>query len=169
MNEPSQHTHNSTHREKILEHYFIGELLRHVWKAHRDEKPPEVTYSDVDNAGYDIIIEWRAITRHIQLKSTVNPKSDIRVNSSLGDKPSGCVVLMTCSDDLTSVDLSWLGGTPQNRLPMNYPPAKHTRANSEGVKKESISAVKVKRTEFDKIQSFGQLVNLLFPPEIAHS
>ncbi len=157
------HTFQSSHREHILEHYFVGEVLRYIWKHHRDECPPEVTYSDVDNCGYDIIIEWRLVTRHIQLKSTVRPDSPIRVNTSLIRKRCGCVVLMECNDDLAQVTFAWLGNSPEIQLSLPYKPAKHTRANSDGVKRESISAVKVPRGAFVRLSNVQDLVERLFP------
>lgn len=159
-----RHTHSSTHREQILEHYFVADVLRHIWQNHRYEDLPEVTYSEVDSGGYDLVIEWRGIQRHIQLKSSISSKSPIRVNSSLSRKRSGCVVLMECNDDLSGVQYLWLGSDPGEPLQLgHYNAAKHTRANSEGVKRESISARKVPRGEFHKVGSIANLVELLFP------
>lgn len=167
---PNRHTHSSTHREQILEHHFVADLLRYLWQHHHDEDLPEVTYSDVDNSGYDLVIEWRGVVRHIQLKSSISSSSPVRVNASLSRKPSGCVVLMECNNDLSEVHYRWLGNSPQQKLDFSgYSAAKHTRANSEGIKRESISAVKVPRGRFDPCGQIGDLVKVLFPPTLANA
>jgi hypothetical protein len=161
---PDRHTHSATHREQILEHHFVADLLRYLWKHHHDEDLPEVTYSDVDNSGYDLVIEWRGVQRHIQLKSSISTTSPVRMNASLSRKPSGCVVLMECNADLSAVLYRWLGNSPQQRLDFtDCKRAKHTRANSEGIKRESISAVKVPRGRFQRFEQIGDLVAALFP------
>lgn len=167
---PNRHTHSSTHREQILEHHFVADLLRSLWQHHHDEELPEVTYSDVDNSGYDLVIEWRGVVRHIQLKSSISSTSPVRVNASLSRKPSGCVVLMECNADLSEVHYRWLGNPPKAMLDFNgCKPAKHTRANSEGIKRESISAVKVPRGRFQRFEQIGDLVKVLFPPTLANA
>lgn len=161
---PNRHTHSSTHREQILEHVFVGELLRYIWKHHRNEGLPEVTYTDVDNGGYDLIIEWRETVRHIQLKSTISGGGSVRLNESLSNKPCGCVVLMTCDEDLTLVGYRWFGGPPGTKLALDrFDRARQTRADSMGEKKESISSRRIPRGTFEKLTGIGQLVDRLFP------
>ncbi|WP_282236072.1 hypothetical protein [Salinicola endophyticus] len=63
--------HHSTHasyRERLIEHLFIGELLKHAWLV-RDRRL-EIARPEVDNSGYDLIAEERALVRHLQLKAS---------------------------------------------------------------------------------------------------
>jgi hypothetical protein len=58
----------SSLREQILEHIFISEALKVMWRmGYRDM---EVLRSEVDNAGYDLVLSHRGIIRHIQLKAS---------------------------------------------------------------------------------------------------
>jgi hypothetical protein len=160
---PDRHTHSSTHREQILEHHFVADLLRYLWQHYRDEELPEVTYSDVDNSGYDLVIEWKEVQRHIQLKSSISTTSSIRVNASLSRKASGCVVLMECNDDLSDVKYRWFGNAPRQMLDLKaFKRATHTRRNGGGVKQESISARIVPRGKFIRVGQIGNLVQVLF-------
>lgn len=159
------HTKASSHREQILEHHFIGELLRHLWRYSSHIGLPEVSHAEVDENGYDVVIEWGGIIRHIQLKSTIGSKGTIRVNSSLVRKPSGCIVLMTCERDLTNVEFLWLGATPGSRfdIPASHKTAKSTRRNREGLKRESLSSVTIPKREFKRLRDIAELAELLFP------
>jgi hypothetical protein len=88
----SQHFLQSSYREKLIEHLFVGELLKHSW-AHRDcalalAKP------EVDNGGYDLVAEDGDVVRHIQLKAahhSAKAKSQ-KVQVALAQKPAGCLV-----------------------------------------------------------------------------
>ena len=64
-----RHFQNSTYREKLVEHLFIGELLRRQWvsgAANVDILKPEV-----DISGYDVVVANGALRRHIQLKASI--------------------------------------------------------------------------------------------------
>lgn len=61
------HSNNSAFREKLIEHLLVGELLKFAWKH---ELAIEVAKPEVDNSGYDIILESNNIVRHVQLKSS---------------------------------------------------------------------------------------------------
>jgi hypothetical protein len=86
---------NSSLREKIIEHLFVGELLRTLWQ--RGARRVELLRAEVDAGGYDLVLECNGIIRHIQLKSSyrgtkserpnirVVSKSDFKVLSSMGD------------------------------------------------------------------------------------
>lgn len=89
---PDPHTHLSSYRERLLEHLFISELLRYLWN--RKMYQVEVLKSQVDDSGYDLVIEYQTILRHIQLKASYHGAKTNRVpiNTKLGTKPSGCVI-----------------------------------------------------------------------------
>ncbi len=83
---------HSSFREKMLEHTFLAELLQEGWLA-RDQTI-DVLKPEVDNAGYDLVLECGAMRRYVQLKgSKLNGKASYKdVNRKLGMKPGGCVV-----------------------------------------------------------------------------
>lgn len=64
----SKHTDHSSNREKLIEHLFIGELLKLSWI--QGDCQLEVAKPEVDNSGYDVIVEANQIIRHIQLKAS---------------------------------------------------------------------------------------------------
>jgi len=56
---------HSTLRELIAEHVFLGELLRYCWN--REVFDLEVSRSEIDSFGYDIVVGRGPLVRHIQL------------------------------------------------------------------------------------------------------
>jgi len=105
------HSKHSSYREKLLEHLFIGEVLTHLWK--QGETNAEFLRPEVDSGGYDLVIAFKDIIRHIQLKSSHRNAKTARqnVNISLAEKPSGCVVWVVFDEDtLKLVEFRWFGG-----------------------------------------------------------
>ena len=49
-----RHFKSSTHREKLVEHLFVGELLRHLWVS--GAANVEIPKPEVDRTGYDIVV-----------------------------------------------------------------------------------------------------------------
>lgn len=88
-----QHYLKSSFREKLIEHLFIGELLKISWKS--GSCSLEVAKPEVDNQGYDLIAEENGFIRHIQLKaaklSATTPSQ--KVHLALAKKPSGCILM----------------------------------------------------------------------------
>src|SRR5260221_14356215 len=84
----------SSHREALLEHLFAGEVMKHLWR--RGDWLLEVLKSQVDDGGYDLVLEANSIVRHVQLKSSFRGSTVNRVNINvlLAGKPSGCVVFV---------------------------------------------------------------------------
>ena len=112
------HSEQSSYREKLLEHLFIGEILRHLWRL--GVTTAEFLRPEVDSGGYDLVIACNKIIRHIQLKSSYRGAKTARqnINIRLADKPSGCVVWMIF--DETTLELGpflWYGGLPGEPLP----------------------------------------------------
>jgi len=62
------HSEHSSFREKLIEHLFIGELLKLSWMGFGCTL--EVASPEVDNGGYDLIVEDNGVVRHIQLKAS---------------------------------------------------------------------------------------------------
>src|SRR6059036_2080203 len=87
----SDHSLFSSYREMLLEHLFAGEVMRHVWLS--GVKRLEILKPQVDDGGYDLVLEAGDIVRHVQLKATFRGSKVGRfsVNVALSRKPSGCV------------------------------------------------------------------------------
>lgn len=102
----------SSYRERVLEHVFVGEVLRELWL--RGLFQVEVLRAEVDGAGYDIVLESQSVVRHIQLKAarTGGRRSSVGVNVKLTSKPSGCVIWFYFSDALSLGPFLWLGNEP---------------------------------------------------------
>jgi hypothetical protein len=52
----------------LMEHVFLGKLLRGLWR--KNVRDLEVLRPEVDSGGYDLALEFRGLTRHMQLKSS---------------------------------------------------------------------------------------------------
>lgn len=161
----SIHFEQSSYREKLLEHLFVGEVLRCLWRRHVTSV--ELLRPEVDNGGYDLVLGCGTVTRHIQLKSSYRDSSTQtqNLNIRLADKPSGCVVWMYFHPE--SLELGpylWFGGAPGVPLPdiRSFPVAKHTKANAQGVKVERPRIRTVRRSAFEQVDHVNVLVEKLF-------
>lgn len=155
----------SSYREMLLEHLFAGEVMRHVWLS--GIKRLEILKPQVDDGGYDLVLEGNTVVRHVQLKGTFRGSKVQRfnINSGLAAKPSGCVVVLLF--DPKTLDLGpylWLGGKPGQRLPdlSGYRIAKHTKGNAKGVKLERPKIRVVPRSAFEPAEKIADLAVRLF-------
>ena len=132
----------SSRREKLVEHLFVGEVLRNLWC--RRVYDVDVLRAETDSSGYDIVIEVGRIARQIQLKSSARCAKTARqkVHLALGQKVSGCVVWVQFDpSDMALGPFLWFGGPPGEQLPdirdeKVFPVAKHNKANAKGKKAE---------------------------------
>jgi len=161
----NNHIENSSYRERLLEHLFIGELLKLSWTS--GDCALEISKPEVDRSGYDLIAEAKGVIRHIQLKTSFVGSStkSHKVHVSLAGKPSGCVVLIHF--DKESLDLGpyyFFGGFPGEPLQslVNHKVAKHTKANALGIKAERPNIRTIPTTAFAKIDTIQQLYAQLF-------
>lgn len=161
----NQHVENSSYRERLLEHLFIGELLRLSWTS--GDCALEISKPEVDRSGYDLIAEANGFVRHIQLKATFvgsSTKSQ-KINISLGNKPSGCVVLIHFDKETLSLGpYMYFGGAPGVQLPSlsAHKIAKHTKGNAQGIKAERPNIRMIQNSAFTKIDTIEQLYSQLF-------
>src|SRR6267154_3380831 len=88
----ASHYVESSAREKLVEHVFLGELLRGLWR--RDIRDLEILRPEVDSGGYDLALECRGLIRHVQLKSSHRDarRVEITANVKLVDRPSACIL-----------------------------------------------------------------------------
>lgn len=162
------HYLHSSFREKLIEHLFVGQLLKISWR--RGDCALEVAKPEVDYQGYDLIAEMNGCVRHIQLKAShKNARaSHQKVHVSLAAKPSGCVVWVYFDEE--TLDLGpflFFGSAPREQLPdiSTFSIAKHTKGNAQGVKLERPSIRKVNKGKFDVQESINALWIALLAPD----
>jgi len=161
----TEHNTYSSYREMLLEHLFAGTVMRHLWLGRFSRL--EMLKSQVDDSGYDLILEANSIVRHIQLKASHrgSATSRVNVNDALVRKPSGCVIWMSFDSGTLEFDhFLWFGGEPGQPLPelSRFSKATHTKRNAQGEKTERPNIRIVPRTEFDRLDTIEQLGHKLF-------
>jgi hypothetical protein len=80
------HSTRSSHREAVLEHLFAGEVMKHLWR--RGDWRLEVLKPQVDDGGYDLVLEANANRQAWQLKSSFRGSTVDKVNVLLAAKAS---------------------------------------------------------------------------------
>lgn len=163
----TQHSLYSSYREMLLEHLFAGEVMRDVWLS--GTKRLEIMKPQVDDGGYDLVLEARSVVRHVQLKATYRGSTvnRFKIHTALAAKPSGCVVCLQFDPDTLELGpFFWFGGEPGSPLPSldGYPVAKHTKGDSQGLKKERPSLRVIPLSKFKKESSVAAIVERLFGP-----
>lgn len=161
--ESSDYIH-STLRERIVEHVFVGEALRKLWQL--KVRDVEVLRSEFDVGGYDLVMSYRKIVRHIQFKAvTENSKtSNVTVSVKLMEKPAGCVIWIGVNPKLELISFRWFGDEPNRPLPdiTNLKPAMQVRANAKGVKGERSNYRIIPKGRFKKLETLDQVLDRLF-------
>lgn len=160
----SDHFLHSSLREKVIEHLFVGDLLRALWR--RGDRDIEVLRAEVDRAGYDLVFESRGVARHIQLKSSHRDSKtrSVKVHTALGAKPCGCVVWIRFEPATMELGpFLFFGGAPGNALPsLGEKIARHTKANAAGVKAERAHLRIVDQRAFSRIETVDDVARALF-------
>ena len=156
---------HSTLRESIIEHLFVGQVLRFLWL--RGPIVAEVMKPQVDATGYDIAIECLGVLRHVQLKSSSRSAKTARqkLHVELGSKPSGCVVWIQFDPETLELGpFLFFGSEPGHRLPSlkEFPVARHTKGNADGYKAERPEIRVVSKAKFLKLDSIEAVVHALF-------
>lgn len=155
---------NSSLREKLIEHVFVGDLLRVLWR--RDIFDLEVLRAEVDRGGYDLVLECRNALRHIQFKSSHRgaKTSEVTINLKLADKPSGCVIwVLFDQNTLRLGPYLWFGAAPGHGLPpLGDKVARHSKADSSGHKAERPNLRIVPRRCFTELKTMDEVIDVLF-------
>jgi hypothetical protein len=159
------HYFHSSLRERIVEHVFVGDALRQLWK--RGAMDVEVLRSEFDAGGYDLVMAYRKTVRHIQFKSTTvgSKAARVSVNLKLAEKPSGCVIWLVVSPkELEITSYRWFGGLPGEPLPeiKDLKITKQTRANAMGFKAEKPGHRLVPSSRFKQLASIDAVLDRLF-------
>jgi hypothetical protein len=155
---------DSSLREKLIEHVFVGDLLRLLWRGNIFDV--EVLRPEVDRGGYDLVLECDNVLRHIQFKSSHRgaKTSEVMVNLKLADKPSGCVIwVLFDQDTLRLGPYLWFGASPGHSLPpLGDKVARHSKADSSGYKAERPNLRIIPRRCFTELKTMDEVVSALF-------
>lgn len=158
------HATQSVLRERIVEHVFVGEILRRLWQLGITDA--EVLRAEFDAGGYDVVLCRGAVVRHLQLKSVIEGgrANTVVVNLKLAQKASGCVLLITVDHELNLRSYRWFGARPGEPLPnlQDHPIAQHTRANASGTKPARPEHRQVSHREFEMLSSLDDVLDRLF-------
>lgn len=156
----SKDSTKSSRREKLIEHVFVGDLMRTLWVHDIDDL--DVLRPETDASGFDMVLELAGVTRHVQLKASARDARTSRqcLQLALGTKPSGCVIWVQF--DRATMQLGpflWLGNAPKQPLPdiSGLPRGRHSRG-----KKERANVRIVNKGEFVRLSSMEELANQLF-------
>ena len=158
------HSHDSGLREKVIEHLFVGDLLRCLWR--KGSRDIDVLRAEVDRAGYDLVLESNSVLRHVQLKASYRSAktNEGGININLARKPSGCVIWIWFDPD--TMDLGpflWFGGLPGQPLPsLGDRVGKHSKGDSTGLKAERPNIRLVRKSKFDALPTMEEVVGTLF-------
>jgi hypothetical protein len=157
---------DSSLREKLIEHVFVGDLLRLLWR--RGALDVEVLRAEVDRGGYDLVLECNNVLRHVQFKSSHRgaKTSEVAINLKLVGKPSGCVIwVLFDRDTLQLGPFLWFGGAPRQPLPaVGDKVARHSKADSFGHKAERPNLRIVRRSRFTVLETMDEVVGTLLGP-----
>ncbi len=164
MLDESQFRYSSL-REKILEHLFIGELLRCLWRLGR--RDIELLRAEVDFRGYDLALECNGCLRYIQLKSTHRGSAarSVTAQAALEDKRrSACIIWIRF--DPSTMELGpflWFGGGPGRPIPpLGDELARHTRADHTGMKTFRPNLRVIKKGRFRELSTIEEVARELF-------
>lgn len=163
LTDPSNSAQSSS-REKVLEHLFVGDLLRCLWRHGTHDI--EVLRAEVDKGGYDLVLEANGVIRHVQLKSSHRTATtrEVGVNINLARKPCGCVLWIQF--DPATLELGpflWFGGEPGCRLPsLGDRIGRHTKGDRTGHKAERPNIRVLSRSQFQSLPSIDAVARALF-------
>jgi hypothetical protein len=161
------HATHSSLREGVLEHLVVGALLRALWLAGcRDF---ELLRPQTDAAGYDVVLTAYGVTRHIQLKSTVQGGAAARqsLNVALERHPSACVLWSFFEAETMALgSFLWFGEAPGTPLDLKgLPLGKHTKPSADGSKAERPNIRKLRKADCLPLHSIDDVLIRLFGPQ----
>ena len=159
----AHHLHSSL-REKIVEHVFIGEVLRALWR--RSVFDAEVLRSEFDAHGYDLVMSRGKIVRHIQFKTGVRDRPErVSIPTTLADKPSGCIIWIQINNRLDMQRFWWFGGAPGEPLPpLGERVARRTGRTAKGVRPMREGHRTLNGSVFRLIETLDHMMETLFGP-----
>ncbi len=167
----TSHYVHSSYREKLIEHLFVGELLKELWCG-KPQRLVECLRSEVDFGGYDIALRCGETMRFVQLKASRSSAAAAsqKVNVALSKLHGGCVVWIWFNElSLKLERFGFFGGAVGDRLEKleTMKKAMHTKPSADGKKAVRPNIRVVPKSSFTIVQSMDDLINLLLPPSSA--
>lgn len=177
----SAHFLLSSYRESLVEHLFLGELLRRLWvEGVRDL---EVLKPQVDDAGYDLVLARQLagpkggpgrghVVRYVQLKASSLEASTVSVtlHRRLAEREGGCLVWVLFDEKFLPGDFEfrWLGGKPE-APPVDLSASPLRLAKNPRTGSERKGVYSVPRSAFEGRLKWGSLLERLFPGAVGGS
>lgn len=164
ISEPeASHYAESSAREKLVEHVFLGDLLRSLWR--RNVRDLEILRPEVDSGGYDLALEFRGLIRHVQLKSSHRDarRAAITANVKLVDRPSACILWIYFDPDtLLLGPFLWFGGSPGVKIPpLGEKVATHTKHNADRERALRMGHRVVAKSRFTRLDTMDAVIEKL--------
>ena len=159
------HSTHSTLRERIVEHAFVGDALRSLWRL--GIMDVEVLRSEFDAHGYDLVMGRGNVVRHIQFKTGQSRRpGDVSVSTLLAAKPSGCVIWIRVNNDLDMGPFFWFGGAPGMPLPdiSSYKVPRRATHNKEGERPLRPNHRLIPKSQFTELKTLTDVLTKLFGP-----
>lgn len=157
------HYAESSARENLVEHVFLGELLRGLWR--RNIRDLEVLRPEVDSGGYDLALEFRGLTRHVQFKSSFTGarRTDVTASIKLLDRPSACILwIFFDPNTLLLGPFLWFGGAAGEKIPpLGDKIARHTKPNARLEKADRPAHRVIPKSRFAKLKTIDEVVQKL--------
>ena len=168
----SENSTRSSLRESIIEHLFIGEVLKELWNKQATQV--EVLKPQVDDAGYDIVIECKrnsksdtSIPCYIQLKSAFvgSKTAKVSLSEKLTSKPHWCVIWVFFDPKFTLKSFLCFGtATGQTSSDIaTLKPTRHSKGDATGNKTIRPGHYDVPRGEFIELAKIQNVIDKLFP------
>jgi hypothetical protein len=160
--DPSHYAESSA-RENLIEHVFLGELLRGLWR--KNVRDLEVLRPEVDSGGYDLALEFKGVTRHVQLKSSFTGarRSNVIAHIKLLDRPSACILWIFFDPDTLSLGpFLWFGGAAGEKIPtLGEKVARHTKPNAMLEKADRPAHRVIPKSRFAKLDTIDDVIQRL--------
>src|SRR6266446_698809 len=154
------HYVESSAREKLIEHVFLSELLRGLWR--KDVRDLEVLRPEVDSGGYDLALEFRGLTRHVQLKSSYRGarRAEVTASVKLLERPSACILWLFFDPETLSLGpFLWFGGAPGGKMPaLGKKIARHTKPNGMLKKADRPAHRIIAKSRFASLDSIDDVI-----------
>ena len=159
-------TRESSYVANAVKHVWLARLLQITWQ-HFPESKIQIFHAEVDDAGYDIVLTWKTVTRHIQLKAShlKAKRQEIDIHTALADATGGCVVWMLY--DPITFDIHhfrFFGSNPNGPLPdlSVFKVGKRVFPNIKGIRPERQRIRSIPKSKFTVISTPEELATKLF-------
>jgi hypothetical protein len=160
----SLHYVDASAREKLVEHVFLGDLLRALWL--RKIGDVGVLRPEVDSGGYDLALEHGGQIRHVQLKSSHSraKRAAITANIRLLDRPAACILWIYFDPEtLLLGPFLWFGAAPGEKIPsLGEKVATHTKHNAQRERGLRPGHRVIPKSSFKKLDTIDEVVEKLF-------